>query len=144
MTASNISPNPYPDARAYTAPDITVFYDRTRCVHFAECVRGLPAVFDVAQRPWIQPVNAPADEIAAVVERCASGALHYQMTERREVAPQPTVVQETPQGQILLRGDLLVVDDAGTEILRDTRVSACGCGASSRRPFCDSTCEAVK
>jgi len=30
------------DARAYTSPDVTVFYDRERCLHFAECVRGLP------------------------------------------------------------------------------------------------------
>jgi hypothetical protein len=27
-------------ARAYTAPGVTVFYDRRRCLHFAECVRG--------------------------------------------------------------------------------------------------------
>jgi hypothetical protein len=29
-------------ARPYTAPGVTVFYDRGRCLHFAECVRGLP------------------------------------------------------------------------------------------------------
>jgi uncharacterized Fe-S cluster protein YjdI len=39
-------------ARAYTAPGVTVFYDRGRCLHFAECVRGLPEVFDVAKWPW--------------------------------------------------------------------------------------------
>jgi uncharacterized Fe-S cluster protein YjdI len=57
-------------ARAYTAPGVTVFYDRGRCLHFAECVRGLPQVFDVAKRPWIQPQNASADEVAEVVRRC--------------------------------------------------------------------------
>jgi uncharacterized Fe-S cluster protein YjdI len=46
-------------ARAYTAPGVRVFYDRGRCLHFAECVRGLPQVFDVEKRPWIQPGNAP-------------------------------------------------------------------------------------
>ena len=34
-------------ARPYTAPGVRVFYDRGRCLHFAECVRGLPEVFDV-------------------------------------------------------------------------------------------------
>jgi hypothetical protein len=29
-------------ARPYTASGATVFYDRGRCLHFAECVRGLP------------------------------------------------------------------------------------------------------
>jgi uncharacterized Fe-S cluster protein YjdI len=45
-------------ARAYSAPGATVYYDRGRCLHFAECVRGLPEVFDVKKRPWIQPENA--------------------------------------------------------------------------------------
>ena len=38
-------------ARPYTAPGVTVFYDRRRCLHFAECVRGLPQAFDVEKRP---------------------------------------------------------------------------------------------
>jgi len=50
-------------ARAYTAPGVRVFYDRGRCLHFAECVRGLPQVFDVEKRPWIQPGNAPVFEL---------------------------------------------------------------------------------
>jgi uncharacterized Fe-S cluster protein YjdI len=61
-------------ARAYTAPGVRVFYDRGRCLHFAECVRGLPEVFHVGKRPWIQPENASADEVAEVVRRCPSGA----------------------------------------------------------------------
>jgi hypothetical protein len=32
--------------KAYTAGEITVYYDRARCRHYAECVRGLPDVFD--------------------------------------------------------------------------------------------------
>jgi uncharacterized Fe-S cluster protein YjdI len=43
--------------RAYTAPGVRVFYDKGRCLHFAECVRGLPQVFDVGKRPWIQPAQ---------------------------------------------------------------------------------------
>ena len=48
----------------YTAPGVRVFYDRGRCLHFAECIRGLPQVFDVAKRPWIQLQNASADELS--------------------------------------------------------------------------------
>lgn len=55
--------------RAYTAPEITVYYDRSRCIHYAACVRGLPEVFDTAQKPWIQPARAQAD---AVAEMCAT------------------------------------------------------------------------
>lgn len=36
--------------RAYTGERVTVYYDARRCLHFAECVRGLPEVFDVEKR----------------------------------------------------------------------------------------------
>ncbi len=61
-------------ARPYTAPGVRVFYDRRRCLHLAECVRGLPQVFEVGKRPWIQPGNASAEHVAEVVRRCPSGA----------------------------------------------------------------------
>lgn len=132
---------PLSESREYTGPEITVLYDRARCVHFAECIRGLPAVFDVTRKPWIQPSNAAAGALADVIERCPSGALHYRISERREVPDAPTTVQQNARGQILLRGDLSVLGSAGTEVLHDTRMSACGCGRSARRPFCDGTCE---
>jgi nitrite reductase/ring-hydroxylating ferredoxin subunit/uncharacterized Fe-S cluster protein YjdI len=110
-------------ARAYTAPGVTVFYDRGRCLHFAECVRGLPQVFDVAKRPWIQPQNASADEVAEVVRRCPSGALHYRLEEGPPEQPeQPTRVEFVSNGPINLRGDL------------------CRCGRTENEPFCDNAC----
>ncbi|MFD1048623.1 (4Fe-4S)-binding protein [Kibdelosporangium lantanae] len=54
--------------KSYTGSDITVAFDGNRCLHFAECLRGLPAVFDVRTRPWITPDNADADAVAEVVE----------------------------------------------------------------------------
>jgi|SRR5215211_4608557 uncharacterized Fe-S cluster protein YjdI len=68
-------------ARAYTAPGVTVYYDVGRCLHFAECIRSLPEVFDARKRPWIQPENASAEDVAEVVRRCPSGALHYRLKE---------------------------------------------------------------
>ena len=66
-----------PRPRSYRGSGITVTFDRGRCRHFAECVRGLPEVFDVSARPWITPDNADADAVAEVVTRCPSGALQY-------------------------------------------------------------------
>jgi hypothetical protein len=48
--------------KAFPAPSVTVFYDRDRCRHHAECARGLPAVFDVKRRPWTR----------AALRRCGS------------------------------------------------------------------------
>ena len=75
-------------ARPYTAPGVRVFYDRGRCLHFAKCVRGLPEVFDVGKRPWIQPGKASAEQVAEVVRRCPSGALHYRLEEGSSEEPE--------------------------------------------------------
>ena len=37
--------------KEYEAPDILVRFDTKRCIHAAECVHGLPAVFDANRRP---------------------------------------------------------------------------------------------
>ena len=126
-------------ARAYTAPGVTVFYDRGRCLHFAECVRGLPEVFDVRKRPWIQPENATAEEVAEVVRRCPSGALHYQLEEGpREEPEQPTRVEFVSNGPINLRGELSIELPAGR--MREVRASLCRCGLTENEPFCDNAC----
>lgn len=63
--------------QTYPSDSITVTFDPSRCTHSARCVRGLPLVFDVKRKRWIDPTAASADEIAAQVERCPSGALQY-------------------------------------------------------------------
>ncbi|MFF3781077.1 (4Fe-4S)-binding protein [Streptomyces sp. NPDC001933] len=64
---------PRPAARSYDGEGITVEYDVHRCLHAAECVRGLPSVFDTGRKPWIRPDGAPAYDIADVIHRCPSG-----------------------------------------------------------------------
>ena len=43
--------------RLYVGKDMDVTYDTERCIHAAECTRGLPAVFDNSRRPSIQPTG---------------------------------------------------------------------------------------
>jgi len=52
-----------------------VTFDPTLCIHSGNCVRGLPAVFDVGRRRWVRPEAATADQVAAQIARCPSGAL---------------------------------------------------------------------
>ena len=63
--------------QSYSSDEITVTFDPTVCTHSGRCVKGLPAVFDVNRRRWIDPTAASADEIAAQVQRCPSGALQF-------------------------------------------------------------------
>ena len=37
----------------YEGRGVTVTYDAKRCIHAAECVHGLPGVFDPDAKPWI-------------------------------------------------------------------------------------------
>jgi len=67
--------------QVYETDEITVTFDPEVCTHSGVCVRGLPAVFDVQRKRWVRPELAPADQVAAQVSRCPSGALQYQMKE---------------------------------------------------------------
>lgn len=61
--------------KEYKIEDATVLWDSTKCIHAAECVRGLPSVFKPNERPWIQLENSTKEEVVAQVHRCPSGAL---------------------------------------------------------------------
>lgn len=68
--------------KTYYGPIVDVSFDGAICRHAAECVRGMPSVFDTRKRPWIDPAAAHTDELADllrdVVGRCPSDALHME------------------------------------------------------------------
>ena len=66
--------------QVYETEGITVTFDPNICQHSGVCVRTLPAVFDVRRRRWVRPELAPADQVAAAVRACPSGALQYRLT----------------------------------------------------------------
>jgi len=65
--------------KLYTGPQVDVSFDGEVCQHAGECVRGMPAVFNVNRRPWIDPAVADspalAGQLRATIGRCPSGAL---------------------------------------------------------------------
>ncbi|MEV3860828.1 (4Fe-4S)-binding protein [Streptomyces sp. NPDC050095] len=123
--------------KSYRGNVITVSFDARRCLHAAECVRGLPQVFDTGRRPWIEPDAAPGDEVAAVVRRCPSGALRYELVDGTvELPPMATTVERTPDGRLVMRGDLRIRTADGEEAV-ETRATLCGCGAGGNQPYCD-------
>ncbi|WP_381798814.1 (4Fe-4S)-binding protein [Streptomyces niveus] len=69
------------EKKAYKGRSITVTFEAGRCLHAAECVHGLPEVFDTGERPWIRPDRAGAERVAEVVRRSPSGALQYELVD---------------------------------------------------------------
>jgi CDGSH-type Zn-finger protein/uncharacterized Fe-S cluster protein YjdI len=114
-----------------------VTYDAKRCIHAAECVHGLPAVFDPNAKPWVNPNGADTAALAATVARCPSGALTIEQPDG-QVASSPAVntATLTANGPTYLRGDIAVVSSDGV-VRNETRMALCRCGASQNKPYCD-------
>ncbi len=125
----------------YENDEISIQYDVTRCIHAAECVNGLPEVFNPNRKPWIDSNNAPANDIADVIEACPTGALQYKMkqSDRVEKAPSRNRVVLQKDGPIYMFGNIEVKDHDGNTVLEDTRFAFCRCGASTNKPACDNS-----
>ncbi len=145
MPASDAEPGspsagPWP-GKAFQGSEITVYFDPQRCRHFAECLRGLPEVFNARHRPWIAPDAASAALVAEVIRRCPSGALHYQARGvPREQPEVPATIRAVDRGPFLVRGDLRIYAAGGS--VTETPAALCRCTRSARQPFCDAACEA--
>ena len=63
--------------RDYEGEGITIHWNSEICQHSGICARGLAAVFQPNERPWIKIENGTAQEISEVIDRCPSKALSY-------------------------------------------------------------------
>jgi uncharacterized Fe-S cluster protein YjdI len=84
------------EKKAYEGKSITVTFEARRCLHAAECVHGLPEVFDLGKRPWIRPDRAESERLAEVVRRCPSGAPRYELVDGAETPHRPRGSRATP------------------------------------------------
>jgi len=140
-----------PASKDYEGRGITVHWDASRCIHAAECVRRSPSVFDTGRRPWVDAGAALADEIAATVDACPSGALTYTRADGGAEGPGSTrrraagevesgvTVTVRARGPLVVMGPARVVTDDGTELAAGDRHFLCRCGQSSNKPMCDGT-----
>jgi CDGSH-type Zn-finger protein/uncharacterized Fe-S cluster protein YjdI len=120
--------------KTYQGQDITVSFDMKRCVHARNCFLKLPKVFDPAQRPWVQPDNATAEEVAAMIRTCPSGALAF---EKPDADEQPPIINRIA---VLENGPLAVMGEIVVDGMPDQpRVTLCRCGLSNNKPYCDSS-----
>lgn len=150
--------------RDYEGNGIVVHWDAARCEHSGRCVAGAPAVFDPRSRPWITAGACSADDLAAVIDTCPSGALSYTRTDggahgrrghaegedpaaarRADLATTETAAPATESaptitprqnGPLVVEGPVTLIDAAGVAETHE-RLFLCRCGASNTKPRCD-------
>jgi uncharacterized Fe-S cluster protein YjdI len=127
--------------RTYRTDKIVVYWNPGVCINSHKCVNGLPQVFRPQDRPWIHVDAASADEIAEVITRCPSGALHYERLDggAQEVVSEEFTIEPQPNGPLYVRGLVRIMKDDGTLLREDSRMALCRCGQSHKKPFCDGT-----
>lgn len=65
--------------RIYENDEIKVFWTPDLCTHATECWKANRAVFDPGRKPWVDVNAAKGSEIAAIIDKCPSGALRYEL-----------------------------------------------------------------
>ena len=124
--------------RDYRTEGIVVHWDSSRCIHTGICLRSLHNVFNLREQPWVDVQAATADEIAATVEKCPSGALTYtRLDGPGETPAESTTVVPSPNGPLYVRGNVEVRNAEGELIAAGYRMTLCRCGHSQNQPFCD-------
>lgn len=131
-----------PKIYSYKTHEVEVTWNKKRCIHAKECVHGLPEVFDISKKPWINPSDANSfEELRTVIEACPTGALHYNFTDKSisESPDNMNTLSIENDGPLYARGDIHIVDMEDEIIMKESRVAFCRCGASSNKPFCDNS-----
>ena len=127
--------------KSYANNEITVHWDADLCIHSANCVNSLNAVFNPKQKPWINMQAASTEKIIQTVIKCPSGALTYkrkdEMEEEKQNEQVLTTIKVNAGGPYLVRGSVVVVDKDGSETVKEGTIALCRCGGSQNKPYCD-------
>ncbi len=133
--------------KEYSNGEVSVFWKPELCIHSANCLIGLPGVFNNSKRPWIDIKGGPTKDIITAVNTCPSRALTFLKNTRiksqsRKKGPKKAAkfarIQVLKNGPILVTGNFIIRDANKKKIRVETETAAlCRCGASKTKPFCD-------
>jgi CDGSH-type Zn-finger protein len=148
FSSENNNPPHAPDKRKdYFGKNITVHDNRRICSHSAECLRNLESVFNLEERPWINPDQAAVESVIDAVRKCPSGALSYSMdgVEHRDQTERKPVIIADKNGPYRVEGgiELIGVENWASGASKE-HYTLCRCGASNNKPFCDGTHLSIK
>ncbi len=136
-------------SRSYSNDEVTVFWRPELCIHSANCLIGLPGVFDSSERPWVNIRGASSKEIMKTVDTCPSRALLYlknanfalrKARKKSKKPPKFARIQILKDGPAIISGNFILRDPSRKKIHLETEKAAiCRCGASNKKPLCDGT-----
>jgi CDGSH-type Zn-finger protein/uncharacterized Fe-S cluster protein YjdI len=131
---------------SYPGSAIDVVWDARLCIHVGECTRARGALFESGRQPWCEPDRAEADTVAAVVERCPTGALTFTRSDdgAAEATPAENTITVANNGPLYVRGELVIEGAPPDAPGLRTRTALCRCGKSANKPFCDNSHEAAQ
>jgi CDGSH-type Zn-finger protein/uncharacterized Fe-S cluster protein YjdI len=127
---------------SYENKELEITWDLKRCIHAKECVHGSPDVFDPNKKPWIDPdKESDSQKLTETIEKCPTGALqyHFKNKDNPETPPSYNKITIDENGPLYVSGNIVLQDSEGNELLRETRLAFCRCGASSNKPLCDNS-----
>ncbi|HEY9117840.1 MAG TPA: (4Fe-4S)-binding protein [Roseivirga sp.] len=124
--------------KEYTNGEITVLWKPEQCIHSGICLRGLPQVFDLKQKPWVNMEAAKSEQIVNLVKECPSKALSIKGVKFKEKDNSDVEVTLINGGPLIIKGGATVFNRKNTEVFKET-VSFCRCGRSGKFPYCDGT-----
>ena len=125
-------------AADYPGPKITVKHDRTICAFATFCENKITDVWEMAEKTDDIAVSS---QVIAMVERCPSGALTYEITATGEtIEPDlPEGISVITDGPLWVTGNITIERADGKTAEVRNRVTLCRCGQSKNKPFCDGT-----
>ncbi len=129
----------------YSNGEITIVWKPELCTHVAFCFTELPEVFDLTERPWINPNGASTERIIEQIKRCPTDALSYFYNNTKqenskmenEIKNAETRVEIIPNGPAVIKGKCRLVDKNGKESETPDVFALCRCSKSKNKPFCD-------
>jgi uncharacterized Fe-S cluster protein YjdI len=127
----------------YSNGEVTIVWKPSVCIHSTVCWKnttGLPHVFNPSEKPWIKPEAATTAEMVQQVDKCPSGALSYFFNNAdpgKDIVGADTKIEVTPNGPLLVYGNITLKDKEGSEFRRSKVTAFCRCGQSQNKPFCD-------
>jgi CDGSH-type Zn-finger protein len=121
-------------AKVLGGTQITVRDDRSICTHAGFCGNKVTNVWKSVAGTADTVVRA---QVIAMIERCPSGALTYQV-DGDDVEPLlPPAIGVIDDGPLWVTGGVTVTGAEGTVLETRNRMTLCRCGGSGNQPLCD-------